>query len=65
MKNFKIPEFKSKKAKSIKQINVNTNQEIVYKSLTEMYVKTGITYKKMAKIIENKEIINESRWEYI
>jgi prophage antirepressor-like protein len=63
--NFEIPESVSKKAKSVKQTNINTNEETIYKSVTDLYIKKGISYKKLASIIKNEEVLLESKWEYI
>jgi hypothetical protein len=61
--NYELPIKASKKAQSIKQININTGEETIYKSKTDVYIKTGITMKKLVSIIENKDIILESRWQ--
>jgi len=63
--NYELPIKASKKAQSIKQININTGAETIYKSKTDVYIKTGITMKKLVSIIENKDIIIESKWEYL
>lgn len=41
------------------------NQITIYKSITEVYIKTGIGYKKLEKIINDKKIVNQCKWEYI
>ena len=63
--NYELPIKASKKAQSIKQININTGEETIYKSKTDVYIKTGITMKKLVSIIEKKDIILESKWEYV
>lgn len=63
--NFEMPESVSKKAKSVKQTNINTSEETIYKSVTDLYIKKGISYKKLASIIKNKEVLLESKWEYV
>jgi phage anti-repressor protein len=65
LKNFELPTKWSKKAKSIKSTNINNNKTTIYKSITEVCVKTGIGYKKLENIINDKKIINECKWEYI
>lgn len=62
---FTLPIKSSKKAKSIKSTNIHNNQNEIYKSITELNIKTGITYKKIRDIIKDKKIINECKWEYI
>lgn len=64
LENYKLPDKNSKLARSIKRTNVNTNEITIYKSITEAYIKTGITYKKIHNIISNGIIVNESKWEY-
>jgi phage anti-repressor protein len=63
--NYELPIKASKRAQSIKQININTGEESIYKSKTDVYIKTGITMKKLVSIIKNKDIILESRWKYV
>jgi hypothetical protein len=65
LKNFELPIKWSKKARSIKSTNINNNKTTIYKSITEVCVKTGIGYKKLETIINDKKIINECKWEYI
>ena len=61
---FTLPIKASKKAKSIKSTNIHNNQVEIYKSITELNIKTGITYKKIRDIIKDKKIVNECNWEY-
>jgi phage anti-repressor protein len=65
LENFEMPCTTSKKAKSVKQTNINTNEETIYKSITDLYIKKGISYKKLASIIKNEEVLLESKWEYV
>jgi hypothetical protein len=65
LENYTLPIKNSKKAKSIKSTNIHNNQIEIYKSITELNIKTGITYKKIKDIIKDKKIVNECKWEYI
>lgn len=65
LKDVELPRMVSKKAKSIKQTNINTKQEKIYKSLNDLYIKMGISSKKLEDIIKNKQIFRESNWQYI
>ena len=44
-------------------MNINTFKKLCLKS--NVYIKTGITMKKLVSIIEKKDIILESKWEYV
>lgn len=48
----------SSKSIKIKQINFHTNQEIIYKSLTECSIKFGSSEKTISDAIKNDTIIN-------
>lgn len=65
LEKFEMPESVSKKAKSVKQTNINTNEETIYKSITDLYIKKGISYKKLANIIKNNQVFDNSEWEYV
>jgi phage anti-repressor protein len=48
----------SSKSKKIKQVNIQTNQEIIYKSLTEASIKFGSSEKTISDAIINNTILN-------
>ena len=64
LENYTLPRKKSKKAKSIKSTNIHNKEIKIYKSITELNIKTGITYVKIRDIIKNKRVVNECEWEY-
>ncbi len=64
LENYTLPIKKSKKAKSIKSTNIHNKEIKIYKSITELNIKTGITYVKIRDIIKNKRVVNECEWEY-
>lgn len=64
LENYTLPIKSSKKAKSIKSTNIHNKEIKIYKSITELNIKTGITYVKIRDIIKNKRVVNECEWEY-
>ena len=51
-------------SKKVKEINVENNKFVVYDSLKKVYTKLNITREKLRTIINNKEIINECKYEF-
>ncbi len=54
----------SKKAKIIKQINPLTNEVVLFKSMTDVNIKCGITNKTLSKIIKDKVTFKGFKWEF-
>ena len=52
-------------AKQIKQINPTTNEIIIFKSLTDLYTKYGISNPYILKAIEQKKIFKGYLWEFV
>jgi hypothetical protein len=52
-------------SKKVKETNVKTNEIIVYDTMKKTYSKLNITLEKLRNIINNKEIINDCKYEFI
>ena len=52
-------------SKTIKEINIETNEIIIYKSMKELYEKRGIARCTLRKYIKNNRICDKYKWEYI
>lgn len=52
-------------SKQVKETNVKTNEIIVYDTMKKTYSKLNITLAKLRYIINNKEIINDCKYEFI
>ena len=55
----------SNKAIPIKQINIITKKEIIYKSITDATIKFGSNEKTITDSIKNKTIVNGYNFEYV
>ena len=55
----------SSKSKKVKQINIKTNEEIIYKSITESSIKFGSSEKSITDSIKNNIILNGYKFEFI
>ena len=55
----------STKAKPVKQINIATNAEILYRTMTDASLKTGKTYKTISNLIKNGNAINGFTWKFV
>ena len=53
------------KSKKVKQINILSNEEITYKSISEASVKFGTTHKSITNCIKNNTNLNGYRWVYV
>ena len=51
-------------SKKVKETNVKTNKIIVYDTMKKTYSKLNITLEKLRNIINNKEIINDCKYEF-
>ena len=51
-------------SKKVKEINVKDNTFIIYDSMKKTYSKLNITLEKLRTIINNKEIINNYKYEF-
>lgn len=51
-------------SKKVKEININDNTITIYPSMRQVYTKLNITLEKLRTIINNKEIINNHRYEF-
>lgn len=51
--------------KKVKEININDNTITIYPSMRQVYTKLNITLEKLRTIINNKEIINNHRYEFV
>ena len=52
-------------SKTIKEINIETNEIIIYKSMKELYEKRGIARCTLRKYIKNNRICDKYKWEYV
>jgi phage anti-repressor protein/Fe-S-cluster formation regulator IscX/YfhJ len=51
-------------SKKVKETNIETNEISVYNSMKLVYSKLNITLEKLRSIINNKEIINDCKYEF-
>lgn len=51
-------------SKKVKEINVTNNTFTIYDSMKKVYSKLDITLEKLRNIINNKEIMNDCKYEY-
>lgn len=51
-------------SKRVKETNVRTNKFIIYNSMKEIYLKLNISIHKLKIIINNKQIINDCKYEF-
>jgi len=51
-------------SKQVKETNVKTNEIIVYDTMKKTYSKLNITLEKLRNIINNKEIVNDCKYEF-
>jgi len=67
--NDKIPDefdnYKIHNSKQIREINIETNEIIIYKSMKELYEKRGICRQTLRKCIKNNRVCNKYKWEYV
>lgn len=52
-------------SKKVKETNVNDNTFVIYNSMKKTYSKLNITLEKLRNIINNKEIINDCKYEFV
>jgi hypothetical protein len=66
LSKYKIPinRIISNNSKQIKQINIISNESIIFNSLHEIYIKLGIADKTITEAIKNKVSCNGFLWQY-
>jgi phage anti-repressor protein len=52
-------------SKQIREINVETNEIIIYKTMKELYEKRGISRDTLRKCIKNNRLCDKYKWEYV
>jgi len=52
-------------SKQIREINIETNEIIIYKSMKELYEKRGISRCTLRKCIKNNRICDKYKWQYV
>lgn len=52
-------------SKQIREINIETNEIIIYKSMKELYEKRGVCRNTLRKCIKNNRVCDKYKWEYI
>ena len=52
-------------SKRVKETNTETNEISVYDSMKLVYSKLNITLAKLRSIINNKEVINDCKYEFL
>lgn len=60
--NGKINKYTGPNSKKVKQINNQTKKCIIFNSLTEVYLKLGITQQTILNAINNKSVCNGCLW---
>ena len=58
-------EYEIHNNKKIREINIETNEIIIYKSMKELYEKRGIHRCTLRKYIKNDKICDKYKWEYV
>ena len=67
----KIPEkellvnYEIHNSKQIKEINIETNEITIYKTMKELYEKRGISLCTLRKCIKNNRICDKYKWTYV
>ena len=59
-----VNDFKNKNLNLLKISLLETNKIIVYDTMKKTYSKLNITLEKLRNIINNKEIINDCKYEF-
>lgn len=52
-------------SKQIKEINIETNQIIIYQTMKELYEKRGISRETLRNCIKNNRVCDKYKWEYV
>ena len=52
-------------SKQIKEINIETNEIIIYQTMKELYEKRGISRCTLRKCIKNNRVCDKYKWEYV
>jgi phage anti-repressor protein len=52
-------------SKQIREINIETNEIIIYKSMKELYEKRGISRCTLRNCIKNNRVCDKYKWEYV
>jgi prophage antirepressor-like protein len=67
--NSEIPDefdnYEIHNSKQIREINTETNEIIIYKSMKELYEKRGISRCTLRKCIKNNRVCDKYKWEYV
>ena len=58
-------EYEIHNNKKIREINIETNEIIIYKSMKELYEKRGIHRCTLRRYIKNDKICDKYKWEYV
>lgn len=58
-------EYETHNSKQIREINTETNETIIYKSMKELYEKRGIVRGTLRKCIKNNRVCDKYKWEYV
>ena len=58
-------EYEIHNSKKIREINIETNEIIIYKSMKELYEKRGIHRCTLRKCIKNNRVCDKYKWEYV
>ena len=58
-------EYETHNSKQIREINTETNEIIIYKSMKELYEKRGIARSTLRKCIKNNRVCDKYKWEYV
>jgi len=58
-------EYEIHNSKQIREINTETNEIIIYKSMKELYEKRGICRKTLRNCIKNNRVCDKYKWEYV
>lgn len=61
----KFDNYKIHNSKQIREINIETNEIIIYKSMKELYDKRGICRHTLRKCIKNNTVCNKYKWHYV
>ena len=51
--------------KMIKEINIETDEIIIYKSMQELYEKRGVSRQTLRNCIKNNRLCDKFRWDYV